>query len=149
MVLTPIQTSLFGIPSPQVNNNTLFHLFSSCLIDLSIEWSPGKVVFYLDDKVLGTSTTKVNFFLFTYIIFIIQKVPYNPMHYVLQTETALSGGPPKDSTQGHVHVDWVAVYTYGGPSPGNNNRNNNYSNCVDFTYIHMIFFSATNSIHLV
>jgi hypothetical protein len=75
-------------------NFTVWHTFTT-------EWSPGKVIFYLDGGVLGTAT---------------HEVPYHPMHYVLQTETALSGGPPAATTQGHVLVDWVSVYTYGGPA---------------------------------
>jgi hypothetical protein len=32
------------------------------------------------------------------------------MHWVLQTETQLSGGAPSDSAAGHVQIAWVAVY---------------------------------------
>ncbi len=62
----------------------------------TIEWAPGKVTFLLDDSVLGVST---------------HAVPATAMHWVLQTETALSGGAPADSVRGHVLVDWVALYT--------------------------------------
>jgi len=75
-------------------NFTVWHTFTT-------EWSPQKVVFYIDGAVIGTATTQV---------------PSKPMHYVLQTETALSGGPPAATTQGHVKVDWVSVYTYIGPA---------------------------------
>jgi hypothetical protein len=61
------------------------------------EWSPGRIVFLLDGRVVGTSTTHV---------------PSTPMHWVLQTETQLSGGAPADSASGHVQVDWVTAYTY-------------------------------------
>jgi beta-glucanase (GH16 family) len=60
------------------------------------EWSPGAVTFILDGVVLGTSTTKV---------------PTNPMHWVLQTETNLDGYVPADDVAGHVYVDWVAQYS--------------------------------------
>jgi hypothetical protein len=32
------------------------------------------------------------------------------MHWVLQTETSLSGSAPSDSAAGNVQIDWVAVY---------------------------------------
>ena len=32
------------------------------------------------------------------------------MHWVLQTETRLSGGPPPASAAGDVLVDWVTAY---------------------------------------
>jgi hypothetical protein len=60
------------------------------------EWSPGKVTFILDGQVVGVATTQV---------------PFNPMHFVLQTETQLSGGPPSDSAAGNVQVDWVVIYS--------------------------------------
>jgi hypothetical protein len=65
----------------------------------TIDWTPGKVVYYLDGKVIGTSTTMV---------------PSRPMHWVLQTESQLSGGAPADSSAGHVRIDWVTAYTYAG-----------------------------------
>lgn len=63
----------------------------------TIEWSPGKVVFFLDGAVVGTSTSEV---------------PSNPMHCVLQTETQLAGGAPSSSAAGHVRIAWAAAYTY-------------------------------------
>jgi hypothetical protein len=61
----------------------------------TIEWLPGKVTFALDGKTLGSST---------------QNVPTTAMHWVLQTETALSGSAPAAGVAGHVLVDWVALY---------------------------------------
>lgn len=63
-----------------------------------IEWSPGRVNFVLDGKVLGTSTTS--------------QVPSRPMHWVIQSETALSGALPSTSAHAHVSVDWLAVWAY-------------------------------------
>ncbi len=60
-----------------------------------IEWTASRVTFILDGRVLGTSTSRV---------------PSTPMHWVLQTETALSGQVPAASTAGNVQIDWVAVY---------------------------------------
>jgi hypothetical protein len=61
------------------------------------EWTPTGITFYLDGVVIGHSTTLV---------------PSRPMHWVLQTETQLAGGPPSDFAAGHVLVDWVTAYTY-------------------------------------
>ena len=63
----------------------------------TIEWTPSAVTFLLDGKVTGSSTGT-------------SLIPRTPMHWVLQTETQLSGGPPSDSAAGHVDIDWVAVY---------------------------------------
>ncbi len=59
------------------------------------EWTPGKVVFLLDGKVIGTST---------------RYVPSTPMHYVLQTETELSGPDPAPEAAGNVEIDWFTAY---------------------------------------
>lgn len=58
-------------------------------------WEPGRVTFDLDGRTVGVSTTHV---------------PHNPMHWVLQTETATNGDVPVAKTQGHVQVDWVAAW---------------------------------------
>jgi hypothetical protein len=60
-----------------------------------IVWEPGRCTFVLDGKVIGTVT---------------DRVPATPMHWVIQTETQLSGGAPPDDASGHVYIDWVAVY---------------------------------------
>jgi Ricin-type beta-trefoil lectin domain/Glycosyl hydrolases family 16 len=63
-----------------------------------IAWTPQSVTFSLDGTVIGTSTgTSV--------------IPSTPMHWVLQTETQLSGGPPGSSAAGNVQIDWVTAYT--------------------------------------
>jgi hypothetical protein len=61
----------------------------------TIEWLPGKVTFVLDGKVLGSST---------------KNVPATAMHWVLQTETRISKAAPNPNVEGHVLVDWVALY---------------------------------------
>lgn len=64
-----------------------------------IEWRPGSCEFFLDGTSIGRTTTRV---------------PDTVMRWVLQTETSLSGhGPPADA-EGHVVVDWVAVWRYTG-----------------------------------
>jgi len=62
----------------------------------TIEWQPGKVTFILDGQLVGVSTTQV---------------PFNPMNYVLQTETCLRCAAPSDSAAGNVQVDWVVIYS--------------------------------------
>jgi hypothetical protein len=64
-----------------------------------IEWTPQAVTFYLDGQVIGTSTNPA-------------VIPSTPMHWVLQTETRTSGGPPPNSAAGHVQIDWVTAYTH-------------------------------------
>lgn len=61
-----------------------------------VEWTPGRVVFLLDGKVIGTST---------------KKVPDTPHHWVLQVETNLGGVQPKKGDTGYVYVDWVSVWS--------------------------------------
>lgn len=62
-----------------------------------IQWTPHGVTFFLDGRVIGVSTNAAN-------------IPDTPMHWVLQTETQLSGGPPSNSVSGHVLIAWVVVY---------------------------------------
>jgi len=64
----------------------------------SLEWTPTSVNFILDGDVIGRSTNPA-------------VIPSDPMHWVLQTETALVGGAPSITTRGNVQVDWVAVYS--------------------------------------
>jgi hypothetical protein len=61
-----------------------------------IEWGPVQCRFILDGTVIGTSTSRI---------------PNTPMHWVIQTETALDGTTPSDSAAGHVKIDWVAVWS--------------------------------------
>jgi hypothetical protein len=68
-----------------------------------MEWSPGKVEFYLDGHSLGAGTSRT---------------PNIPMHYILQTEACLFGCP-KPETAGHVYLDWIAILEagLGAPAP--------------------------------
>lgn len=63
----------------------------------TIEWSPKSVRFILDGTVIGESRDR-------------SKIPAEPMHWVLQTETNLDGHRPKTLTSGHVLIDWVVAY---------------------------------------
>jgi hypothetical protein len=60
-----------------------------------IEWTAGRVNFILDGQTIGSTTTRV---------------PSTPMHWVLQTETALKGPAPSPSTAGDVQIDWVVAW---------------------------------------
>jgi hypothetical protein len=61
----------------------------------TVDWLPGREVFYLDDREFGATTTLV---------------PHNPMHLVLQVDTGY-GSTPTPGESAHVQVAWVAVYT--------------------------------------
>jgi hypothetical protein len=61
----------------------------------TIEWTEDKVVFILNDEVIGTSTSRI---------------PNTPMRWVLQTETCIGNCQPAPTTQGNLQIDWVVVY---------------------------------------
>ena len=58
------------------------------------EWSPERLEFFLDGQSLGASTTDI---------------PSTPMHFILQTESCLTGCPAPE-TQGHVYLDWISIW---------------------------------------
>jgi beta-glucanase (GH16 family) len=60
-----------------------------------IEWLPTRCSFYLDGNLVGSSTNTSH-------------IPNTPMHYVIQFNGA--GSTPDNATQGHVYIDWVAIY---------------------------------------
>jgi hypothetical protein len=63
-----------------------------------VEWSPDLVVLYLDGVEVGRTTVRV---------------PSVPMHWVMQTETALHAtAPPPADAAGTVQVDWAAAWAY-------------------------------------
>jgi beta-glucanase (GH16 family) len=64
-----------------------------------IEWTPSAVRFYLDGKLIGTSTSRI---------------PNTAMRWVIQNETNLSSSAPSSSVQGHVRIDYVQVWRYNG-----------------------------------
>jgi hypothetical protein len=59
----------------------------------TMEWSPGRIEFFLDGRSLGVS----------------YKAPSVPMHLILQTESCLTGCPAP-SEKGHVSLDWISVW---------------------------------------
>jgi beta-glucanase (GH16 family) len=62
-----------------------------------IQWTAQAVTFLLDGRVIGTSANRAF-------------IPDTPMHWVLQTETQVPGGPPTNSAAGNVQIDWVTAY---------------------------------------
>lgn len=66
----------------------------------AIEWEPGAIRFYLDGELVATDTSHI---------------PNVAMHWVLQCETALSGGAPDAGTICVIDVDYIAVWTYVAP----------------------------------
>lgn len=60
----------------------------------TFEWGPGRVEFFLDGVSIGASTAGI---------------PDRPMHFILQTESCLTGCPAP-TTAGHLQVDWVAIW---------------------------------------
>ncbi|WP_345954922.1 glycoside hydrolase family 16 protein [Mucilaginibacter sp. PAMB04168] len=62
----------------------------------SCEWTPGKVVFKLDDKIFGTSERA--------------EVPTKPMRMTLQSESCVGSPCPDAGARGLVEIDWVAIY---------------------------------------
>lgn len=61
-----------------------------------IEHRPGDVRFYLDNLLIGHSTSRV---------------PNTTMRVVLQNETNLGSTPPPDTSRGHVYLDWFAMWS--------------------------------------
>jgi hypothetical protein len=64
----------------------------------TLEWMPGRINFILDGNTIGSSTSRV---------------PNTTMHWILQTETVLSGVVPS-TTSGNVQIDRVSVWKYTG-----------------------------------
>ena len=64
-----------------------------------IEWIPGRLSYFLDGQLLGTTTDS-------------RAIPTTDFRWVLQTETWLEVTPPPEATSGHVYVDWVAAWSY-------------------------------------
>jgi beta-glucanase (GH16 family) len=67
--------------------------------DYVIEWAPNLVVFLLDGKVIGRTTTRI---------------PNKAMHWVLQTETKLGASTPlpDPAVAGNVQIEWVAAWRF-------------------------------------
>jgi hypothetical protein len=69
-------------------NVTQWHVYT-------IKWTPSELSFLIDGKVVG-STTK--------------NIPQAAMHWVGQVGT--NGVKPASSVNGHLLIDWMAIYTY-------------------------------------
>lgn len=67
----------------------------------TIEWTPGKVKWFLDDRLVGETGNPAG-------------VPDTPMRWTLQVETAddATSTFPASGTAGHLQVDWAVQYAY-------------------------------------
>jgi Glycosyl hydrolases family 16 len=63
--------------------------------EATIEWSPGKVEFFLDGASIGATTARV---------------PATSMHWVLQSETEVTATPTPDTSTAVIEIDWVSVW---------------------------------------
>jgi hypothetical protein len=94
-----LSTKFYGAVHKMGNDPYATDVFSSGATSAewhvaTMEWSPGKVEFFLDGRSIGAGTSKT---------------PNVPMHYILQTEACLFGCP-KPETAGHVYLDWIAIW---------------------------------------
>jgi beta-glucanase (GH16 family) len=62
-----------------------------------IEWLPSRVTFLLDGRVIGNSTDTA-------------RIPSTPMHFLLQNGGSFGVSSPDSTSQGHILIDWVAIY---------------------------------------
>lgn len=61
-----------------------------------VEWMPDDLKFYLDDVLIGHSTSRV---------------PDTPMNFVIQTEANLGGIQPTAIDAGYVDIDWIGIWS--------------------------------------
>lgn len=72
---------------PQTALNSGWHTYTT-------EWVPGRVQFFLDGTLVGTSTNHV---------------PSTSMHWVLQSETVLGRTPPSPTATATIEIDWITM----------------------------------------
>ena len=94
-----LAASFYGAAHPMGPDISKSHVFWSGATFTSwhiatMEWSPGRVEYILDGRSIGISTNDI---------------PTTPMHYILQTESCLTGCPAP-TTAGHVYLDWIAIW---------------------------------------
>lgn len=68
-----------------------------------IDWEPNVVTFYLDGVKIGQVTGSW--------------VPEIPMSWIIQNESSLGAGAPKNSSA-QINIDYMAVYSYQGTLSG-------------------------------
>jgi beta-glucanase (GH16 family) len=83
--------------SPRVQNAYLTTATFTTWHTAEIEWTRAYIRFVLDGIVVGLSTDTAH-------------IPGVPMHWVLQTETAVGKAAPADSSSGNVYIDWAVAY---------------------------------------
>jgi beta-glucanase (GH16 family) len=92
-----ITASMHHVGDPQVEEFYTTNFTYSSWHTAIIQWTPQSVIFTMDGQVIGDDTNA-------------SLIASTPMHWVLQTETQLTGGPPSDSASGHVYIAWVTAY---------------------------------------
>ena len=60
-----------------------------------VEWTPARCEFFLDGVSIGRATSRI---------------PNTPMHWVIQSETALDGSTP--ASEAAMQIDWLAAWSY-------------------------------------
>jgi hypothetical protein len=64
----------------------------------TIEWLPSRVTFLLDGMVVGNSTNP-------------SKITDKPLHWVIQNNGSPLVSRPDTTSQGHINIDWVTIYS--------------------------------------
>jgi beta-glucanase (GH16 family) len=85
------QGATLGSQQNAYSTNTTYTAWHTAVI----EWTPNLCRFILDGQVIGTSYSLI---------------PNSPMHWVLQAETALTGGAPANNISGHIYIAWITAY---------------------------------------
>jgi hypothetical protein len=67
-----------------------------------IDWWPGNLTFYLDGREIYHITGSY--------------VPTEPMSWIIQNESALTGAPAPENSAAQLNLSYVAVYSYAGGS---------------------------------
>jgi Glycosyl hydrolases family 16 len=62
----------------------------------AIEWTASSVKFYMDGKLIGTTS---------------KRVPHIPMSWILQNESSILGPYAKPGASAQLDIDWVACYS--------------------------------------
>ncbi|WP_051209040.1 glycoside hydrolase family 16 protein [Propionicicella superfundia] len=88
-----------GKPSGVTKSETKATLNDNGWHNVTIEWKPDSITYWLDGAWVGTHTTGI---------------PNTKFHLVFQVETNLFDRAIPDWVAGHVQVDWVTFYTRNG-----------------------------------
>jgi hypothetical protein len=65
-----------------------------------IDWLPHRVTFFLDGKTVGNTTNPT-------------KIPNKLLRWIIQTNLSSSVAEARNTSQGHIYIDWAAIYAPG------------------------------------